>query len=45
MTATINLTAVLITLIICETLYALCKLVQDEELKQQLLQSIDKRGY
>ena len=33
MTATINLTAVLITLIICETLYALCKLANKEKAK------------
>lgn len=33
MTATINLTAVLITLIICETLYALCKLANKDKAK------------
>lgn len=34
MTATINLTAVLITLIICETLYALCKLANKDKAKE-----------
>lgn len=33
MTATINLTAVLITLIICVTLYALCKLANKDKAK------------
>lgn len=33
MTATINLTAVLITLIICVTLYALCKLANKDKTK------------
>lgn len=34
MTTTINLTAVLITLIICETLYALCKLANKDKAKE-----------
>ena len=34
MTATINLTAVLITLIICETIYALCKLTNKDKAKE-----------
>ena len=35
MQATINLTAVLITLIICVTLYALCKIAQKDKTKEQ----------
>lgn len=35
MQATINLTAVLITLIICVTLYALCKMAQRDKAKEQ----------
>lgn len=34
MTATINLTAVLITAIICVTLYALCRLARKDEAKE-----------
>lgn len=34
MTATINLTAVLITFIICVTLYALCRLARKDEAKK-----------
>lgn len=34
MTATINLTAVLITAIICVTLYALCRLARKDEAKK-----------
>lgn len=34
MTVTINLTAVLITLIICGTLYALCKLANKDKAKE-----------
>ncbi len=35
MQATINLTAVLITFIICVTLYALCKMAQKDKAKEQ----------
>ena len=35
MQATINLTAVLITFIICVTLYALCKMAQKERKKEE----------
>lgn len=35
MQATINLTAVLITFIICVTLYALCKMAQKDKAKER----------
>lgn len=38
MQATINLTAVLITLIICVTLYALCKMARKEDDKKNTKQ-------
>ena len=47
MQATINLTAVLITLIICVTLYALCKMARQDEKKKQTRQKevTDLREY
>lgn len=35
MTATINLTAVCITLIICVTLYAMCRMARQDEKKKE----------